>query len=302
MNTSSHFYNGEADLKRMKEFLIAARADGAKPGYWHIGDLLWALYQNVVYDPFRNVRLWENEVGKLLGFALYHPPDSVDLIYHPVHDDGWLQEQMLTWAEEHRKQFPVEGDAPASLSTGGLDNDPQHIAILERRSFRRTEHHFVNLLRDLAEPIPETVLPEGVSVRPVAGEAEFEERVSIHREVWHPSRVTLEAYRRMRTMPGYTPELDLVAVTPNDTFASYCICWIDPVNKCGEFEPVGTRPAFRQKGLGKAVMLEGLRQLKALGMETAIVASSGSNQASLALYQSVGFQIINRDYEYVRKL
>jgi ribosomal protein S18 acetylase RimI-like enzyme len=104
----------------------------------------------------------------------------------------------------------------------------------------------------------------------------------------------------LRTKPGYTPELDLVAVSPEGTFASYCICWLDPVSKIGEFEPVGTRTVFRGKGLGKAVMLEGLRRLKASGMETAIVYSAGGNQASRKLYESVGFEVYGRAYEYVR--
>src|SRR5438477_8374105 len=106
----------------------------------------------------------------------------------------------------------------------------------------------------------------------------------------------------MRIVPGYTPELDLVALTADGTFASYCICWLDPVNKIGEFEPVGTRPAFRGKGLGKAVMLEGLRRLKAFGMQTAIVCSLGSNEASKGLYASVGFRTYNKSYAYSKPL
>jgi ribosomal protein S18 acetylase RimI-like enzyme len=126
--------------------------------------------------------------------------------------------------------------------------------------------------------------------------------VNIHRDVWHPSKVTLEAYRRMRGIAGYTPELDLVAVAPDGTFAAYCICWLDPVNKIGEFEPVGTRSAFRGKGVGKAVMLEGLRRLRAFGMQTAIVCSVGSNTAAWKLYESVGFRAYNRSFDYSKQL
>ena len=156
--------------------------------------------------------------------------------------------------------------------------------------------------RDLKQPIPPGVLPGGWIVRYVAGEDEFEQRVALHREVWHPSRVTLEAYRRMRTMPGYSPELDLVAVSADGILASYCICWLDPMSKIGEFEPVGTRAAYRRKWLGKAVMLEGLRRLKATGMQTAIVYSVNSNEASMKLYESVGFKVYNRSYNYVKRV
>jgi hypothetical protein len=40
-------------------------------------------------------------------------------------------------------------------------------------------------------------------------------RLAIHRDVWYPSKVTLEAYRRMRSVSGYTPELDIVVVAPD---------------------------------------------------------------------------------------
>jgi ribosomal protein S18 acetylase RimI-like enzyme len=126
--------------------------------------------------------------------------------------------------------------------------------------------------------------------------------VETHREVWHPSKVTLEAYRRLRAAPGYTPELDFVAVAPDGAFASYCICWLDPTHRTGEFEPVGTRPAFRGQGIGKAVMLEGLRCLKAHGARTAIVYSAGDNPASIRLYESVGFQTITKNCYYSKRI
>jgi len=114
--------------------------------------------------------------------------------------------------------------------------------------------------------------------------------------------VTLEAYQRMRRVHGYTPELDLVVVAPDGTFASYCICWLDPVNKSGEFEPVGTRPVFRRRGLSRSVIHEGLRRLKAHGAQTAIVYTYGANQASTKLYESAGFRAIHKDYDYRKRL
>jgi mycothiol synthase len=93
-----------------------------------------------------------------------------------------------------------------------------------------------------------------------------------------------------------------VAVAPDGAFASYCICWLDRANWTGEFEPVGTRPAFRGQGIGKVLMLEGLRRLKAHGARTAIVYSVGDNVASVGLYTSVGFQTLTRNYYYSKHL
>lgn len=303
MLTSSHYLGGEADVLRMKAFLSAAQVDGSQPGTWHIGDLLWRLYQNTVFDPFTSFRLWESGSGELLGFVCFSPLEWLDMQVHPhLRGSGLLEEKMLAWAVQHRLELPAKDDGTRSLHTGGLDIDPQRGAFLERHGFERTVHHYINLKCDLRHRVPDEPPPDGFSVRHVAGEDEFEERVSIHREVWHPSKVTLEAYRRMRTAPGYAPELDLVAATPEGAFASYCICWLDPASKSGEFEPVGTRAAFRRRGVGRVLMLEGLRRLRAHGAETAFVTSEGSNEAALALYQSVGFRIINRDFDFIKWL
>ena len=303
MHTSSRFFGGQADVLRMMAFLGAARVNGSQPGYWHVGDLLWRLYRDAVFDPSTSFRVWEGGDGELLGFACFSPPEWVDLQVHPrLRGSGPIEEEMLAWAEKHRLELPAKDDGTRSLRTGGLDIDPQRGTFLKRHGFERAEQHYINLMRDLSQPIPNEPPPDGFTVRHVAGMDEFEERVSIHREVWHPSKVTLEAYRRMRTAPGYTPELDLVAVTPEGVFVSYCICWLDPASQSGEFEPVGTRAAFRRRGAGRAVMLEGLRRLRARGSETAFVTSEGLNEAALALYRSVGFRIINRDYDYIKRL
>ena len=78
--------------------------------------------------------------------------------------------------------------------------------------------------------------------------------------------------------------------SPDGRGASACTIWFDPVNAVGLFEPVGTHPDFQGKGLGKAVMAEGMRRMKAAGMRRAIVGFDPNNAAALALYTSLGFR------------
>jgi len=103
----------------------------------------------------------------------------------------------------------------------------------------------------------------------------------------------LERFRIFMRSPVYDPNLDIVAVAPDGQIRAFCIVWMDPVNKVGLFEPVGTHPDFQRKGLGKAVMLEGFRRLRAGGMRQAIVSTFEDNLAAIKLYESVGFQIVN---------
>jgi mycothiol synthase len=85
--------------------------------------------------------------------------------------------------------------------------------------------------------------------------------------------------------PLYRRDLDLVAVADDGSIASFCTIWFDDVTRTAVFEPVATVPAHQKRGLGKAVMLEGLHRLKRMGCKVALV--GGYSQAANALYFSV---------------
>jgi len=217
-------------------------------------------------------------------------------------DTDALEDEMLSWAEQRRRALPAGSDGASMLTATAFEHDARRSALLARRGYKRTGTPVYHFHRSLSESIPTATSPPEITVRHVGGEDEWAERVATHREVWHPSRVTLEAYQHLPATPGYTPELDLVAAMSHGAFASYCICWLDPVNRTGEFEPVGTRPALRRQGLGKAVIAEGLRRLKARGATDAIVYTPQRNGSAMALYESAGFRIVGSEYDYVKRV
>lgn len=297
MRTHSHLFGGDHDLRRLLA-LVTATTSLAPHSYYHVGDVIWGLYQNTIFDPFKNICLWENGAG-LRGFAWFYPPRRAEWQLHPrAGDDMALQEEMLAWADGRWSDHVDVGPLKATAFAG----DVARIGLLERHGFARDQFSLFHMRRDLEAPISEPVLPAGATLRQVAGEEEFGRRVELHRAVWSPSRVTLDSYRRLRAAPVYRPELDLVAVMPDGAFASYCICWLDTTNRCGEFEPVGTHPSYQMRGLGRAVVLEGLRRLKALGGTSAIVLVEAGNEAATKLYESVGFRVYNRTDDYSRTI
>ena len=92
-------------------------------------------------------------------------------------------------------------------------------------------------------------------------------------------------YRNIQTAPLYRRDLDLVAIAPGGAVASFCTIWFDDVTRSAYFEPVATVPAHQRRGLGKALMTEGLRRLQRMGATRAFV--GGYSQAANALYRSV---------------
>ena len=76
--------------------------------------------------------------------------------------------------------------------------------------------------------------------------------------------------------------------------------WIDPINRIGDFGPVGALPAYRRQGLTRAALLEGLRRMRARGMNRVCISTGVSNTPALRLYVSIGFKIVNKCLDYVK--
>ncbi|MEO6063981.1 MAG: GNAT family N-acetyltransferase [Thermoflexales bacterium] len=278
----------DADVERLKAFLMASRPHG-QTAYMHVGDLLWGMRRHAELRPKRDHRIWFDEHGGVVGFARLYPPADVMMQVLPsLRGAGVLEGEMLAWALVERAQYSQAGQSETAVTTAAAGSDAATISWLRSHGFVPNGDDLVILIRPLVDPVERVALTDGALARAVAGEAEYPERISIHREVWAPSKVTAEGYALTRSAPGYEPELDLAVALPGGAFAAYCICWLDPVNRVGEFEPVGTRPAYRRKGYGRAVLLEGMRRMRERGMREALVYCKAYN---VDFYHSAGFRI-----------
>jgi ribosomal protein S18 acetylase RimI-like enzyme len=129
---------------------------------------------------------------------------------------------------------------------------------------------------------------------------DFPERIATHRDSWFKSSYNMDTYLRLRNIDIYDPELDIVAVSEDGTFGSYCIGWIDEQLSVGSFEPVGTRPAFRRQGLGQQVNYEGLRRMKRKGMSNAAIGTAGFNDRAFGLYSTCGFDLVDKNRTFIK--
>jgi mycothiol synthase len=144
-------------------------------------------------------------------------------------------------------------------------------------------------------------LPHGFSFIHIPDDLHLKtERVNLHRAVWQPSQVTLDAYDVLRESPTYSSDLDVVLVTPEGQFAAYALGWFDPRTLIGIMEPVGTHPSYRGQGLGKLVVREVTRRLARMGAERVVIRTPESNRGAVKLYASSGFKVTGhlRDYQW----
>lgn len=78
--------------------------------------------------------------------------------------------------------------------------------------------------------------------------------------------------------------LRLAVMNSEGHYVAYCGMWYDPFVDYAVIEPVATDPYYRRMGLGRAVVLEGIKRVKAMGAKKVFV---GSNQQ---FYYSLGMR------------
>lgn len=291
-------YADDADYGRMRHLLTEITAIGGDAHYCTVGDLDWWNAQTGDGPgAVRTTRLWFADDGELIGFSW--PGDGqADLLVHPRHPA--LVDEMLDWAEADWRATGAAGQGPLTFTTRSFDGDADRVARLRARGYQRQERALIYRGQSLAGALPEPPIPAGYTVRNMGGEEDLDRRVAVHRAAFAPSRMTTVKHRAVMASQTYRPELDLFAVAPDGSFASYCIIWFDTANRIGVFEPVGTHPDHQRRGLGKAVLAEGLRRLRALGAQRAFVGSNHTNVASNALYESVGFRLVDEDHAWTK--
>ena len=289
----------------MRALLMEARARTADWRYAHVGELAWEFFMVQCHlEPREHIRLW-HAAGRLVGYAILGEDPSFSCQVLPAYEWVGIEAEALAWAEALLPGLRQSSDQwDGNLVTGAREDDASRIAFLIEHGFRyRGEFAEVNMLRSLAEPIPEPPVPAGCQVRAVAEDADIPDRAAAHREVWLPwtvGDVSDEDYARFRQLPGYSRDLDLVAIAPDGAIAAFVNGWIDPVNRIGDFGPVGARPAYRRRGLTRAVLLEGLRRMKALGMDRVCVSTGVTNEPARRLYESAGFRAVNQYLDFVK--
>jgi mycothiol synthase len=304
---TSRFYQTQHDLLQMQGLLMAARSRADDWHYWHVGDLTWGFFMVACHlNPQEYIRLWHDDKGALVGYAILGEDPSFDCQVLPEYEWSGIETEAMAWAETRLTELR-QRDAQrwsGNFVSGARQDDAKRITFLEQHGFRRGgEFSEVNLLRALDEPIPESALPAGCIVRAVADAGEVSNRAAAQREVWQPwtvGNVSGDDYARLMQLPGYYRDLDVVAVAPDGVIAAYVNGWIDPVNRIGDFGPVGARPAYRRQDLTRAVLLECLRRMKARGMERVCVSTGVSNTPARQLYESIGFKIVNQYLDYVK--
>ena len=256
-------------------------------------------HSNVDDVDLGSIGIAETTDGTVLGVV--HPEHSPTSCYLQLRaDHAGVKPMLVDWAENHM------GGWSQSLGRNILgfyveDTDTELQAIVGERGFVASpewgEHH---ARMRLDGPLPEPSLPDGFRLQSLA---EDNDLAKVNRVLWRgfnhegpPPDDVIPSRARAQQTPNYRPDLNVVAVAPDGSYASYAGIWFVPENLVAYVEPVATDPDYRRMGLGKAAVLETLRRAKGLGANIAWV---GSDQE---FYVDMGFEVMAHSTLWYRYL
>jgi mycothiol synthase len=259
-------------------------------------------------DLAQRTRLVTDASGRAVAYAevcaMGHGPDGFRIrltsVIHPEFADH-LTAQVHEWLEEHAHLLHLEA-APNQVALAGTrcgDRDQVRADLLRRAGYDLVRRAQV-LVRDPIGSMPQAPPPAGLTITPFTPRYDEATRLA-HNEAYaeSSSAVVFDA----RTWPqhatgqrSFLPAASLLALTDaeaiNDQVAAFILA-LDGGTVSGRREAVleclGTLPAWRGRGLARALIARALTTCQSLGFERARLQVDSTNTAALHLYDTLGF-------------
>jgi len=231
--------------------------------------------------------LWETAAGEAVACSMIPFTTSLSFAILPRWRDSALVQAILTWSlallrEQCRVPF---------LMTRCHEDDVDLQAALTLEGFKPEPYQDVYLTRPL-DPVPAApALPAGFRLKAGVTVAEHASYQGLHEAIYGHGMGMDEHFSST-----YKPELDLVAIAPDGTWAAVCFCAMDQVADVDHIEWIGdvgllgVHPAFRCLGLGRALLLSAMQRAREQGAARIVLETENVHSPAMQLYQSVGFQ------------
>lgn len=295
MKLTMRSYQSENDYWHIRNFLrevfllndrIEHSWNVARLDYWR-----WHFIQtcHVCESIEKGMILWATIDSKIAAVLNDLGDGEIHLHVHPRFRTAELEGKMLAYAEEHFSEGLASGGRILYLPI--FSDDLQRQRIATHRGFTKGKgwgHHY---RRDLDSPISAVPVPDGYIIRSMGPLEEHAARSWASWRAFHSEEPDSNYdgdwswYQNLQSMPLYRRDLDIVAATSEGGIAAFCTIAFDDHTRSAVCVLVGTAAEHWRRGLGKAVISEGMRRLKHLGC-TRVFATAYDPRAD-ALYRSV---------------
>lgn len=180
--------------------------------------------------------------------------------------------------------------ADVQLTAWSHGDHPAAARLAERHGFRLERALWV-MRRPMTAPLPDLVLPRGVTIRGyVAADAEAVIAVNAAAFATHPEQGAMDAAGLAQRMaePWWDPAGLLVAEDDDGSLLGFH--WTKRHDdRLGEVYVVGIAPTAQGRGLGRLLTLAGLHHLAAAGVEEVLLYVEADNTPAVHVYSGLGF-------------
>ncbi|MCX5146960.1 mycothiol synthase [Streptomyces sp. NPDC048550] len=239
------------------------------------------------------------EKGRLAGYGQLEDTDPVEapaaeLVVHPAlrgRGHGRALGSALLAASGKRIRVWAHGGKSAA----------RHLAQVLGLTLFRELRQLRRPLGPEGPPLPEVVLPAGVTVRTFVPGEDDASWLAVNAAAFahHPEQgaLTQRDLNDRIAQPWFDPKGFFLAERDGELVGFH---WtkVHAEERLGEVYVLGVRPGAQGGGLGKALTAIGLHHLAGAGLPTAMLYVDADNPAALAVYEGLGFSTHEVDLMY----
>jgi mycothiol synthase len=260
-------------------------------------------------DPARDLLFAEID-GEIVGYVegarqvrdgqtLY----AIDGMVHPRWRRRSLGRALLRHVDAYQQSRAADHDDPGGRALHLWAPDrPASRQLLESEGYSIVRHGF-RMRRDVAGPLPDQPLADGLELRHVHEDHHrpiFEANNEAFEDHWGHRQQSEEDFRRVFESPDLDTRLWSVAWQGDQVVG--CVqtyVWAAENRLLGIsrawMERISVRRPWRGRGIAKALIVDNLRRLQAVGIREAMLGVDAQNPTgAVQLYETLGFEVRDR--------
>jgi mycothiol synthase len=253
-------------------------------------------------DPVTDIRVAVVD-GAFRGYVDIDPDPEpiywVDLRVPPSESDD-VREALLNWVEHRAEE---RSGQLVRFHAASIDEPVKR--LLEARSYR-VIRHFYRMQIDLGDDLIAPRWPEGVTVR-TASPTDAELAYEVHQETfddhWEHTRMPFDEWKHHMMREGFDPSLWFIVESDGEVAAIAFCRKHEGEEGVGWVSVLGVQPAWRRKGLGRALLRHCFRDFRARGFHSAALGvDAESLTGANRLYESAGMKVVRQSDVYEKTL
>lgn len=309
----------EADIDAL--FDCASEIDAADhPHYTTPRDEFEEQFEVSYVDPALDSLIAIEPDGRVVAFGFTTLSPGQDTLVRSILWGGvrpsargrGLGAQLLAWQEGRALQQLAASEKllPGWVMTFTEQNNEAAVRLLTRAGFE-IKRYYLELRRDVAQPIARRELAEGLTLAPLTPDLDDEvlaARNDAFRDHWGSQPVTDEQWRTFVGSPRFRRDLSFVALSAGGEVAGFTATtvneddWPGQGFSSGYIDLVGVRRGWRGKGIAPAVLARTLEAIRDAGLERAVLDVDAENPSgALGLYEGVGFEEAHRSLNLLKE-